>query len=67
LYEAEMIETLLENEGIPCLKVPGSGASLWPLAISSALTTTRLYVHRENRRAARALIAEVTGGEATDA
>jgi hypothetical protein len=67
LYEAEMIETLLENEGIPCLKVPGSGASLWPLAISSPLTWTRLYVHRENARAAGELIAEVTGGKATDA
>lgn len=67
LYEAEMIETLLENEGIPCLRMPGSGASLWSLAISSPLTWTRLYVHRENARAARVLIAEVTGGKATDA
>ena len=66
LYEAEMIETLLENEGIPCLKIPGSGASLWPLAIASELNWTRLYVHRENASLARDLIAEVTGRKSSD-
>lgn len=61
LYEAEMIETLLANEGIPTLKVPGSGAILWPLTTASPLTMTRLYVHRDMLSAARDLIAEVTG------
>ncbi len=61
LYQAEMIETLLENEGIPCLKIPGSGAMLWPVTTASPLTMTRLYVHRDQVAAARVLISEVTG------
>ena len=61
LYEAEMIETLLANEGIPCLKIPSSGAMLWPLTTASPLTMTRLYVHRAMLGAARDLITEVTG------
>jgi len=65
LYEAEMIENLLQNEGIPCLKVPSPGASLW-LAISSPIHWTRLYVHRENAPLARELIAEVTGRKSSD-
>ncbi|MFQ5598991.1 MAG: putative signal transducing protein [Candidatus Krumholzibacteriia bacterium] len=65
LYEAEMIENLLQNEGIPCLKIPGPGAILWPSS-ASPLALTRLYVHAELASAARELIAEVTG-EATDA
>ena len=66
LYEAEMIEALLENEGIPCLKVPGPGARLWPLVVSPPLGNTRLYVHRELAPAALELIAEVTGSAVTD-
>lgn len=67
LYEAEMIEALLENEGIPCLKVPGSGAMLWPVVVAPPLGKTRIYVHRELAPAALELIAEVTGSRATDA
>ena len=61
LYEADMIETLLTNEGIPSLKIPSSGAMLWPVTTASPLTMTRLYVHRDLASAARDLIAEVTG------
>lgn len=61
LYQAEMIEALLENEGIPCLKIAGSGAMLWPLTTASPLTMTRLYVHRDVVNVARDLIAEITG------
>jgi hypothetical protein len=64
LYEAEMIEALLENEGIPCLKITGPGAAV---VVAPPLGTTRLYVHREMAAAALELIAEVTGSRATDA
>jgi hypothetical protein len=67
LYEAEMIEALLENEGIPCLKVPGPGAMLWPVVVAPPLGKTRIYVHRELAQAARELIAEITGSKVTDA
>jgi hypothetical protein len=62
-----MIEALLENEGIPCLTVPGPGARIWPLVVSPPLGNIRLYVHREMAPAALELIAEVTGEAATDA
>ena len=67
LYEAEMIEAMLANEGIPCLKVPGSGAGLWPVAVPVSLCITRLYVHRELAPTALELIAEITGNAVTDA
>jgi hypothetical protein len=65
-YEADMLETLLKNEGIPCLKIPGSGALLWPMAVTHALTRTRLYVRADMAPLATELIAEVTGGESHD-
>ncbi len=61
LYEAEMIETLLANEGIPCLKIPAPGATMLPVTTGSSLTMNRLYVHRDMLGAARDLITEVTG------
>lgn len=67
LYEAEMIEALLENEDIPCLKVPGPGAMLWPVVVAPPLGKTRIYVHRDLAPAALELIAEVTGSQVTDA
>ena len=33
-YEADMLATLLRNEGIPCLEIPSSRALLWPAAIA---------------------------------
>lgn len=66
-YEADMLETLLQNEGIPCLKIPSHGALLWPAAISWPRMHTRLYVRADTASAARALIAEVTGGWDADA
>ncbi len=65
-YEADMLETLLQNEGIPCLKIPSLGALLWP-ATHAPLTATRLYVRADMERAASDLIAEVTGGQNPDA
>jgi hypothetical protein len=59
LYEAEMVEDLLHNEGIPCLKVPGPGAALWPLGIASPLNVTRIYVPGRAEALARSLIAEI--------
>ena len=36
-YEAEMILGMLNNEGIPSMRVPGHGAVLWPMATASPL------------------------------
>lgn len=65
-YEAEMIEALLANEGIPCLKVPGPGARLLPVVVPVAMGRTRLYVHHEMASAALDLIAEITGSAVAD-
>ena len=65
-YEADMLETLLRNEGIPCLRIPSHGLLLWP-ATYAALGPTRLYVRADTERAASALIAEVTGGQPPEA
>ena len=65
-YEAEMIETLLANDGIPCLKVLGSGAGLLPVVVPVAMGTTRLYVHRDMEPDALDLIAEITGSAVAD-
>ena len=62
-FEAEMVEALLRNEGIPCLKIPSHAALLWPVTSSSALPPTRLYVRADTAPAAAALISEVMGGE----
>lgn len=66
-YEAEMIQVMLRNEGIPCMKVPGHGSVLWPLATATPLTRSRLYVHAANLALARSLVDEVTRGETRDA
>jgi hypothetical protein len=66
VYEADMLETLLQNEGIPVLKVPGHHALLWPLGAASPLVRTRLFVRADMASQAVALIAEVTGGERGD-
>jgi hypothetical protein len=63
VYEADMLLNLLENEGIPCLKVPGHLAQLWPLGSAHPMIRTRLYVRADMAPQAEALIAEVTGGE----
>lgn len=65
-YEAEMIEALLANEGIPCLKVLGSGAGLLPVVVPVSMGTTRLYVHRDMAPAALDLITEITGSAVAD-
>jgi hypothetical protein len=62
-YEAEMILVMLRNEGIPCMKVPGHGSVLWPLATASPLTLSRVYVHAANLALAHSLVDEVTRGE----
>jgi hypothetical protein len=62
-YEADMLATLLQNEGIPVLKVPGHNALLWPLGTAYPLVRTRLYVRTDMAPQAAALIAEVTGGD----
>lgn len=61
LYEAEMIENLLRNEGIPCLKVPGCANALAPFAALTSQSSIRLYVHRATASEARSLVEEVTG------
>jgi hypothetical protein len=66
-YEADMLETLLRNEGIPCLKIPSGQALLWPAASASPLTRTRLFVRADMALAASELLAEVTGGDQNDA
>ena len=65
-YEAEMVQVMLRNEGIPCLKIPGQGAVLWPVATASPLTQARLYVHAGNFALAQSLVDEITGGEHPD-
>lgn len=65
-YEAEMIEALLANEGIPCLKVLGSGAGLLPVVVPVSMGATRLYVHRDMAQTALDLIAEITGSAVAD-
>ena len=65
-YEAEMIEVLLATEGIPCLKILGSGAGLLPVVVPVSMGTTRLYVHRDMAPAALDLIAEITGSVVAD-
>ena len=67
LYDAEMIETLLQNEGIHCLKVKAPGAGLLSLNVPSPLSLTRLYVHRGMAQAALEIITEVTGSAVSDA
>jgi hypothetical protein len=62
IFEAEMLETLLRNEGIPCLSVPSHGGLLWTMASAYPLTWTRLYVRADMVEQAAALVAEVTGG-----
>ena len=66
LFEADMLETLLRNEGIPCLKVPGAGSLVWTMAAAYTLAWTRLYVRADMAELAAALIAEVTGGAGPD-
>lgn len=66
-YEAEMLATLLRNEGIPCLEIPSGSALLWPVASAYPLTRTRLFVRADMARAASELLAEVTGGGQNDA
>jgi hypothetical protein len=61
-YEADLLESLLRDEGIPCLRVPAPGALPWSLAGVPALAGLRLYVPADLGPVAAALIAEVTGG-----
>ena len=62
-YEAEMVLVMLRNEGIPCMKVPGHGSVLWPMAPASPLTLTRVYVHAGNLAWAQSLVDEITTGD----
>ena len=62
-YEADMLATLLRNEGIPCLEIPSGSALLWPAASPYPLTRTRLFVRADMASAASELLAEVTGGD----
>lgn len=65
VYEADMIEDLLSNEGIPCIRKPELGALPAAVLGPMAATLVRLYVHHEVAVLAAELIAEVTGGSAT--
>lgn len=61
-FEADLLESLLRDEGIPCLRVPAPGALPWSLAGVPALAGLRLYVPAALAPAAAGLIDEVTGG-----
>lgn len=65
-YEADMVEALLQNEGIPCLRVPSPAALLWPVAGLNSIGSLRLFVRADMAAAAAALIAEVTWGGPVD-
>lgn len=65
-YEVDMLEALLHNEGIPCMRVPSQAALLWPVAGFNPIGGLRLYVRSDMAQAARALIAEVTAGNRFD-
>lgn len=60
-FEADLLESLLRDEGIPYLRVPAPGALPWSLAGVPALTGLRLYVPAPLAPAAAGLIHEVTG------
>ena len=64
-FEADMVESLLHNEDIPVVRVPRHGATPLPLPVSHS--SQRIYVRGDMAHAARALIAEVTGGRTQDA
>ena len=66
-FEADLVETLLRDEGIPCLRLPALGALPPALAGLPALSGVRFYVRAEEAPAARELIAEVTGRRETEA
>lgn len=66
-FEADLVETLLRDEGIPCLRLPARGALPSALAGLPALSGVRIYVRAEEAGAARELIAEVTGKHETEA
>ena len=62
LYEADMIEAFLHDEGIPCLRVAAHGALPAALMGPMANTSLRLFVRCEVATLAAELIDEVTGG-----
>jgi hypothetical protein len=66
-YEADLLETALREEGIPCLRLPAHGALPWSIAGIPALAGARLYVHPEMTAAAREVVFEVLGGRETEA
>ena len=66
-FEADLVETLLLDEGIPCLRLPALGALPPALAGLPALSGVRIYVRAEEAGVARELIAEVTGQRETEA
>ncbi len=66
-FEADLVETLLREEGIPCLRLPARGALPSALAGLAALAGVRIYVRAEEAPAARELVAEVMGRRETEA
>jgi hypothetical protein len=58
LFEADLLEGVLRDEGIPCLRVP-NGVTLPPGA--DGLTRLRLYVRSDMAPWASDLVAEVIG------
>jgi hypothetical protein len=64
-FEADIVESLLHEEGIPVVRVPRHASTALPLPVSHG--SQRIYVRDDMAPAARALIAEVTGGRIQDA
>ena len=62
VYEADMIEALLREEDIACLRMPAHGALPGSLVGAIVLPGLQIYVRAEVASLARELIAEVTGG-----
>jgi hypothetical protein len=60
-FEADLVEGLLRDEGIPCLRRAARGALPTALAGLPALQGSRLFVRPDMAPLASELIAEVTG------
>jgi hypothetical protein len=64
MFEADLVEAALRDEGIPCLRSPGQAAVAWPFGGALTQGGVRFFVPEDLAALAAEVVSEVAGDRA---